>query len=181
MQSWKFIFLLPAFSEVGGEILFRLRILNFFFFVFLLAIRNLHLFELICWLWSPLLLSVAWHETLPQWEAPLFSLIYIYIYMIVMMMMEKLVEWMILTEETEVLGENLHRRHFVHHKSHLPDPGRRGGKPATNRFSYGAACILNCVWILVPTVEGKGPPCSGCVWSFVTKVLVGVVLPHFVW
>jgi hypothetical protein len=34
------------------------------------------------------------------------------------------------------------QRHFVHHKSHLPDPGshpdRRGGKPATNRFSYGA-------------------------------------------
>jgi hypothetical protein len=35
------------------------------------------------------------------------------------------------------------RRHFVHHKSHLPDtganPDRRGGKPATNCFSYGAA------------------------------------------
>jgi hypothetical protein len=35
------------------------------------------------------------------------------------------------------------QRHFVHHKSHLPDsganPGRRGGKPVTNRLSYGAA------------------------------------------
>jgi hypothetical protein len=58
------------------------------------------------------------------------------------MMMENLVEWR-LAGETEVLGENLSRRHFVNHKFHLPDPGlnpgRRGGKPATNRLSYGAA------------------------------------------
>jgi hypothetical protein len=61
----------------------------------------------------------------------------------VIVRMENLVEWMVLAGETEVLGENLHRRHFVHHKSYMPDPGanpgRRGGNSATNRFSYGAA------------------------------------------
>jgi hypothetical protein len=51
------------------------------------------------------------------------------------MKMENLVEWMVMAGETEVLGENLPQRHFVYHKSHLPDsgatPGRRGEKPAT--------------------------------------------------
>jgi hypothetical protein len=61
----------------------------------------------------------------------------------VIVMMKKLVEWTDLAGETEVLKKYLPRHHFVHHKSHLPDPGanpgRRVGKPATNRLSYGAA------------------------------------------
>jgi hypothetical protein len=46
--------------------------------------------------------------------------------------------------ETEVLGENLPQRQFCPSQNPTwPDPGlklgRRGGKPATNRLSYGAA------------------------------------------
>jgi hypothetical protein len=48
--------------------------------------------------------------------------------------------------ETEVLGENLSQRLFC--PSQIPtwpdpglNPGRRGGKPATNRMSYGAAWL----------------------------------------
>jgi hypothetical protein len=41
--------------------------------------------------------------------------------------MENLVEWM--AGETEVPGENLPRRHFVHHKSHLTRPGIEPGPP----------------------------------------------------
>jgi hypothetical protein len=51
-----------------------------------------------------------------------------------------------LARETEVLGENLPQRHFCPSQNPtLPDPGlnpgRRGGKPATNRLSYNAAFI----------------------------------------
>jgi hypothetical protein len=82
-------------------------------------------------------------EWSPNWvhsaRRPLNGLLYL---PRVIMMMENLVECK-LAGETEVLGENLPQRHFVHHKSHLPDPGsntgRRGGKPAVNRLSYGAA------------------------------------------
>jgi hypothetical protein len=52
-----------------------------------------------------------------------------------------------LAGETEVLGENLPQRHFC--PSQNPtwpnpelNPGRRGGKPATNRLSYGAAICM---------------------------------------
>jgi hypothetical protein len=64
-----------------------------------------------------------------------------------------------LVGETEVLGENLPRRHFIDHKSHLPDPGanpgRRGGKPATNHFSYGAG-QSSCIGVYIYTTSVKG-------------------------
>jgi hypothetical protein len=44
----------------------------------------------------------------------------------VIMMMEKLVEW--LAGETDVLGENLPQCRFVHHKTHM-QPGRESGPP----------------------------------------------------
>jgi hypothetical protein len=56
------------------------------------------------------------------------------------MILEKQMEYR-LARETEVLGENLPQRHLC--PSQNPkNPGRRGGKPATNRLSYGAASLV---------------------------------------
>jgi hypothetical protein len=62
---------------------------------------------------------------------------------IVQMIVEKQMECR-LAGETEVRGENLPQRHFCPSQNPTcPDPGlnlgRRGGKPETNRLSYGAA------------------------------------------
>jgi hypothetical protein len=62
---------------------------------------------------------------------------------VVKMIVEKQMECRV-AGETEVLGENLPQHHFCPSQNPtLPDPGlnpgRRGGKPATNRLSYGAA------------------------------------------
>jgi hypothetical protein len=54
--------------------------------------------------------------------------------------------------EIKVLGENLPQRHFC--KSQNPtwpdpglNPGRRSGKPATNRLSYGVAYVTLLLYI----------------------------------
>jgi hypothetical protein len=69
---------------------------------------------------------------------------------IVKMIVEKQMECR-LAGETEVLGENLPQRHFC--PSQNPtwtnpglNPGRRGGKPATNRLSYGAVSYWLRIW-----------------------------------
>jgi hypothetical protein len=50
--------------------------------------------------------------------------------------------------ETEELGENLPQRHFVppqipHDHVRFRTPDRSGGKPGTNRLSYGAAVRIS--------------------------------------
>jgi hypothetical protein len=57
-----------------------------------------------------------------------------------------------LAGETEVLGENLPLPHFCSSQNPTwPDPGlnpgRRGGKPATNRLSYGAAMAFTFCFV----------------------------------
>jgi hypothetical protein len=67
-------------------------------------------------------------------------------WVIVKMIVKKQMECR-LAGETEVLGGNLPQRHFYpSQNSTLPEPGlnpgRRGGTPATNLLSYGAAIYV---------------------------------------
>jgi hypothetical protein len=60
--------------------------------------------------------------------------------------------------ETEELGENLPQRHFVppqipHDEVRFRTPDRSGGKPATNRLSYGAA---KAQLLVVLNLAGRG-------------------------
>jgi hypothetical protein len=77
------------------------------------------------WVWAPIRIffRIVGGGGSPNWvhsaRQPLNGLLYL---PRVIMMMENLVEWR-LAGETEVLGENLPERHFVHHKSHLTSPG----------------------------------------------------------
>jgi hypothetical protein len=94
---------------------------------------------------------------------------------IVKMIVEKQMECR-LAGETEVLGENLPQRHFSPPQNSTwrdsgLNPGRRGGKPATNRLNYGAALErgnlsaviklahckkLNRVDVSLPPEDGNG-------------------------
>jgi hypothetical protein len=65
------------------------------------------------------------------------------------MIVEKQMEYR-LAGETEILGENLLQCHFCPSQNPTcPDPGlnpgRRGGKPATTRLSYGAAVMKSYI------------------------------------
>jgi hypothetical protein len=65
-----------------------------------------------------------------------------------------------LAGETEVLGENLPQRNFCPSQNLTwPDPGlnpgHRGGKPATNRLSYGAAWSWYCVSLRMTQQKGR--------------------------
>jgi hypothetical protein len=98
---------------------------------------------------------------------------------ILKMIVEKQMECR-LAGETEVLGENLPQRHFCPSQNPTwPDPGlnpgRRGGKPATNRLSYGAAYNeITVCWLNFQSVR------LVCIDLLVQKLLRGMTHSAFV-
>jgi hypothetical protein len=65
--------------------------------------------------------------------------------------------------ETEELGENLPQRHFVspqipHDQVRFRTPDRSGGKPATNRLSYGAALLTSLLCNHLSVASEMGVP-----------------------
>jgi hypothetical protein len=103
---------------------------------------------------------------------------------IVKMIVEKQMECR-LVRETKVFGENLPQRHFCPSWNPTwPDPGlnpgRRGGKPATNRLSYGAAIWLIYIRIY-PTcrplwTSQKVYPLKDTVWELRTWDILDVLM-----
>jgi hypothetical protein len=67
----------------------------------------------------------------------------------VIVRMEKLTEWTVLAGETEVLRENLPRRHFVHHKSQLPHPGRTRVAAVGSQRLTSSAMARPSYWLLL--------------------------------
>jgi hypothetical protein len=92
----------------------------------------------------------------------------------VIMLVENLVKWW-LAGETKELRENLPQWRFVCHKPHMlcpvVNPGCRGGKPVTNRLSYGTAFFKPC-----PQLENFASLCTGNVGQ--KRHLLVVYVPY---
>jgi hypothetical protein len=61
-----------------------------------------------------------------------------------------------LAGETEVLGENVRQRHFVHHKSHLTRPGFEPGPPRWEPSDYFYYFFYNLVCEAIGTAATLG-------------------------
>jgi hypothetical protein len=75
------------------------------------------------------------------------------------MIVKQLVEWR-LTGETEVLGENRPRRHFVHHKSHMTRPGLEPRAAAVGRQRLTAWAVARPHYTVLAEEEVQEGRCN---------------------
>jgi hypothetical protein len=98
---------------------------------------------------------------------------------------DKLVEWR-LAGETEVLGENLPQRHFIHRKSHITFtlPSDEGRAATENTLSDSTEYVRlmeelwSIVWLVLGLKLGRGMSILRVLWFYSVSIGMYIEVAH---